>query len=63
MVLSGQRELSWFRQQSAIQGLPEGLVCIKLRQHFTHPLRGPGFLSGPKLTLLGRLSRRREQRE
>ena len=63
MVLSGQRELSWFRQQSAIQGLSEELVCIELRQHFTYPLREPGFLSGPKLTPLGRLSRRREQRE
>jgi hypothetical protein len=63
MILSGQRGLSWFRRQSAIQGLPEGLVCIKPRQNLTYPLREPGFLSGPKLTLLGRLSQRREQRE
>ncbi len=26
MVLSGQRELSWFRRQFAIQGLPEELA-------------------------------------
>jgi len=64
MVLSGQRELSWFRRQFAIQGLPEELAFNEAgRQHLTYPLRVPDFLSDPRLTPPGRQSQRRGQRE